>query len=712
MNPFRKLSFMLGSLAFVCAANAADFVELNRYVYSFGKTGVGGFAVADVDADGVQDVVFGAFREDSLLLALGRDADGALRFKQQSIVPDDAGNWPRGSGLVRVLAWSENGEARIVTIGHNGMARIYGQWPLRELRHFSTRDTVNSGDIGDIDNDGVAELIIADPNGFQIYSLATGNLLREHATPGSTAVALAQLDGDPALEIILGGSAPGLVLDGTTFATDWSYPGGFGSLLAVGPSPMGGVQNWASAAAGSTGFDLFGSQPWQQNWHRPTDRSIASIAMAADTGSAANLLLIGSVDGSVTVFDTATQSERFGLTNGNSKVEAVTTADIDGDGTAEIVLTATQGSGVALLVADGQSGATRWSFSPTQLPYSMTSIADVDDDGREELLSAANTMSPGAVTMTDSATGTVRWTSPGSSGSLGDAFRIETRTIGLAQRNSDDRLRVVLSGTARTTMVHGMGRIVVTDPPEMAPSLTIGGMPQDSFGGILHAVPYDFDHDGNDDLISAETRTTSGVYWPRLRVLSLLDGTVLWTSGDLGGPFAAIKRVFVAPGATSADDLFITATSTGLFAFRPPSSAAVWQLTVANDGAAYLAEGVAGAEIVSFTRTGELQFFAAATQAPVRTFATGLTLLDVIPLGRADALLAVSSDRLLLLDGRTGIVRASTPYLGPFDTDILQVGVSYQGGGVWHLAPATKVTTYRYKLILTEAIFEDGFEIP
>lgn len=712
MNALRNWSFVFGTLLLAHAASAAEFVELNRYVHTFGSGGVGGLAVADVDADGIEDVVFSAYRQDPLLLVFGRDSQGALRFKQQSIVPDDAGNWPHGSEPVRVLAWSEKGEPRVVTIGHSGMVRIYGQWPLRELRHFSTRDTVSDAGIGDIDDDGADELIIVDPNGIQIYALSTGNLQREHAISGNIAVALAQLDGDPALEIILGGSATGLVLDGATFATEWSYPGGFGSLLAVGPNPAGGVQPWVSASAGSAGLDLFGSQPWQQNWHRDTDQAIASIAMAPDNGSAANLLLTGSTDGTVTVLDTATQSERIEFTNGNSQVLALTMTDIDGDGAAEIVLTAGPGSGATLLVADAQSGATRWSFTTNTQSYSITAIDDVDGDGREELLWAANNMWPGSVTMVDSATGASRWSSPGSDGSLADPFRIYTRTVNLARRSADDRLRVVLSGTADTTMLHGMGRIVVAEPPTMTPSLTMGAMPGDTFGGILRAALYDFDQDGNEDLISAETRSVSGVEWPRLRVLSLLGGTVLWTSGDLGGPYVDIRRVFVARGDTPADDLFVTATSTGLVAFRPPSSAPAWQVTVPNDGAAYVREGVAGGEIVSFTQAGELRFFDVATLAPLRAFATELTLLDVIPLGSADALLAVSSDRLLLLDGQTGAVRASTSYLGPFDTNVLQVGVSDQGGGVWHIAPATKVTTYRYKLILTEAIFEDAFESP
>lgn len=341
-------------------------------------------------------------------------------------------------------------------------------------------------------------------------------------------------------------------------------------------------------------------------------------------------------------------------------------------------------------------------------------LGDVDGDGREDLVAAGRfPTQAGNVAVWDFASGTAHWLSPAYSGGVDDPFRIATQTVGLARRASQAHPRVVLSGAYSAFHIGAIGHVVVLEPPAMTPVLQIGGEAFGAFGSVDAATLYDWNEDGSDELLALEGTSFWSPAWPRLRVLSLDDGAALWTSDGFGGPVAQVRDVFVLPGGSPATDTFVASITTGLYAFGRAANSAVWEVPIANNGAAYVAQGVAGPEIVLLAPDGGLIFLDATTRAVLRSFTIEASFHSIQALGGdVGSLLAAADDVLLLIDGRTGGLLASSASLGTFDPWTTRIGAAYQGGGVWHLAPATNLAAYRYRLELTEAIYADGFETP
>lgn len=344
--------------------------------------------------------------------------------------------------------------------------------------------------------------------------------------------------------------------------------------------------------------------------------------------------------------------------------------------------------------------------------YTAATPGDIDGDGREEVVTAGSDISQaGNVAVWDFGAGAPRWLSPAYDGGWNDPFRIATQAISLARRAGHASPWIVLSGAYNAPHLGPVGHIVVIDPPAMTPVLQIGGETAGMFGSVDAAELYDWNEDGSDELITLEGTSPWSPAWPRLRVLSLADGSAFWTSDGFGGPFAYIKNVFVLPGASPADDTFVASTTAGLHAFGRAATSVLWELPVANEGAAFVAHGVDGPEIVLIASDGRLIFLDATTRATLRSFSIDASFHSIQALGGdVGSLLAAVDDVLLLIDGRTGALLATSAALGSFDPRMDRIGAAYQGGGVWHLAPATDLATYRYRLELTEAVFSDGFD--
>src|SRR5690606_7415364 len=128
-------------------------------------------------------------------------------------------------------------------------------------------------------------------DGLRAHDLATGALAWQLAQVEANEILLAQMDGDPALEIIVSAvKQGGLVLDGATQAVDWSYKDGFGYHVVSGQfQPGGGAQ---FVGAGDNRFTLFQSAPWSPLWDEVGFLAYA-LGAADIEGDGIDELLIG-----------------------------------------------------------------------------------------------------------------------------------------------------------------------------------------------------------------------------------------------------------------------------------------------------------------------------------------------------------------------------------------------------------------------------------
>jgi hypothetical protein len=88
----RWLGFVCAIFLTWCGASASQpappvFTEIGRDILGMGRIAQSRFAIADVDGDGLEDVIFTGDVFAPALLAIGKRADGSIGFKQ--ILPLD-----------------------------------------------------------------------------------------------------------------------------------------------------------------------------------------------------------------------------------------------------------------------------------------------------------------------------------------------------------------------------------------------------------------------------------------------------------------------------------------------------------------------------------------------------------------------------------------------------------------------------------------------
>jgi|GEM_PF-1070031 len=704
------LSTMYGTAAIVGTAEQPRFIAQGHRIDTIAGLGRGQFAVTDLDGDGVPEVVFQGYvgfspfpSEKSIIGILKRQPDGSFDILDNETIVEPT------TLAARMLAWSHAGEPRIIAVGMEGVAREYTGLPLRERRTFAIAVSAFSAAIGDVDADGNDELVVVTQTGIYVYALANGQMLRSLATPGNEAVALAQLDADPALEIILGGASPGLVLDGATLATDWQYASSFGYRLAVGRFGAGPADHWVAAQA-PPGFTLYGSSPWSALWSKTMTTNIDAVGAATlDAGGRDSILIADESWGAIHVFDSITQQERFQIPNSGGGASAVTGVDFDHDGLDDIVFAADYvfGPGHGLAVADGQTGSLRWAFYPNETPYTSTALGDVDGDGRIEVVAAArhDGGGTGAISIFDAETGQRKWRT--AQGQLPPTYplAISTSRIELIPRPSTGGMDIVLAGSQ-----YHSGKLLVVDGRTKEVRLDVSGY----LGGMLQSrkirdmALVDYDRDGTVDFLLALGGNTGA-----LAVLSGVDGRTLWRSPAIGsGGTTSLISVFSIVGSSAGTDTQLVAVTTdSLRSFSASTGLLNWILPVSTHGAVYVPTGIDGPEIATFTSGGYLQFFDAATLAPVRQFMLpsplrAITVLD----GDVRSMLAASGGVLRVVDGTTGLTRVLSESLTPFPETDGRLAVHAQGDGLWQIASGTQIALYRHRLEMREAIFGDGFD--
>lgn len=684
----------------------ADFVEIGHTVDYLQSAASSRFAEADLDSDGRDELIFIGNAASPVLMAVGKRADNTYGMKMAKLVPDDG-------YMTRVLAWHSPGVSHILTIATNGTVREYRGWPLVEQRTFNIASNVVAAEIGDINQDGTDDLVVATDGGLYTYSLANAQAQWSYPVSEIQDLGLAQLDADPALEIILAGPVPGLVLDGATQATDWQYIDGFGYRVAAGSLAAGGGTQWVGAQ-GWYLYSVFRASPWTPLWSGSASQDIGAIATANLDDNGRDVILLGDGQwGEVHVIDPTTQQDRFQVANPGHGMNAVAGIDFDADGKDEIAFAARTSSfqDPLLNVANSQSGLVEWNLAPTAGPYIATALGDVDGDGSMELVAAAKSLySYGRVAVFDALTGLEEWHSP-EVGNANEPFYIDVSNIHLVPHESTPGVDIVLAGNSIYD-----GRIVVLDGVTKAVRLQIGVYASGPMvsRNLKGSALVDYDNDGSLDYVAATQASTTGSSGALLQVFSGEDGSTLWTSVAMGGGFSAINDVLVMDVSTGSPNTQLVAVLPGsLRAYDVSTGFLSWTLAATNDGAFLVPNGESGAEIGVYLASGGLTFYSASTRAYLRSYSLPAPLRTVTALGgELDALLAASADALALVDGVSGNIISATDYLGPFPQQGSRLSATAGPSDSWMIAAGTETALFRFWLNQSDTIFADSFENP
>lgn len=698
---------LVASMASTAAMAAPAFVEIGHSVDFLQSAATSRFAKVDVDGDGLLDLVFAGTSGSPILLAVGKRSDTTIGFKMTKVVADDG-------DLARVLVWSSAGIDHILTVSANGMVRDYSGWPLVEQRSFSIATSVVAAVVGDVDNDGSDELLVATYGAVYAYSLSNGQALWNYSVSGTRDFALAQLDADPALEIILGGPVPGIVLDGATRATDWQYIDGFGTKLATGSLVSSGGVQWVGAEDWNL-FTVFRASPWSPLWSGAADLDIAAIGTANLDNNGRDVILQGDGQwGELHVIDPNTHQERFLIPNEGYGMSAVVGVDFDGDSKDEIAFgsyTTFQGDPL-ITIASGQSGLVGWQFFPVNGPFIATALGDVDGDGRMELVAATGgNYGNGTIAIFDAETGLEEWRSPGNISNGNDPFYLTVAKIELVPHAGTPGMDIVLAGSASYD-----GKITVMDGTTHSVRLQIYGYASGPMNSryLKDLALVDFNNDGVLDYVAATQPATTGAMGALLQVFSGDTGDLLWTSVAMGSGFSQVNGVLVSEGmVASASKQLIAVLAGSLRSFDSSTGLLSWVIAASNNGAFLVPSGENNAEIGVYLDTGAVTFYSVATQSYIRSYSLPAPLRAVTALnGDLHTLVAASADALTFVDGESGNILAATDYLGPFPDIGTRISAAKSTETSWTIASGTEAALYRFRLDVGDVIFANSFESP
>ena len=678
-----------GSLAH---AGGLELGELGRDVPGFDLYGSGGLVVADFDGDGFEDIVVPGT---GVLQVFGRE-NGALVVKQALFV---------ASLFERLLVTPPPGAPTLVSVGFDGAVRQYSGWPLVETHSINIgKGPLGGAAIGDIDADGDLELLTSPYfDGLRAHDLATGALAWQLAQVEVNEILLAQMDGDPALEIIVTAyEQGGLVLDGATQAVDWSYKDGFGYHFASGQfQPGGGAQ---FVGAGDNRFALYQSAPWSPLWDE-VGFNVYALAAADIEGDGIDELLIGGSNSAI-VFDTQSRSARL-------EVPAP-------EGSATITQWRPDGAGGDALVAfspsqvfwsdhrlfravDGTDGSTVLElFNDKPGAYSAVALGRLGAASASLVFGAsgADRLAGGAWTQIAMSTGAGQWESPPAA-DIDDAFDMQPRAALILDEGTPTS-RLVLAGTS-----------------------DFRGARLVSLDGATHAIQWARDHttipsledrgvadvkevqlDGSRSLVAC---LDSG-QGPRLMMMDAQTGAPQWESTGMGG-FEGCRHAIAGQFNDGPDPFVVAVLATSLRAFNANTHLPEWVLTAPAAGASLLQHGENGREIVVFYGA-DLRFYDAASRTLLRQFALEDPVTAVTPLGADIHHLAVATGgRILIVDGVTGATLATSDYFGTSLAHGNRLAVHDAGGNTFMIGAGSEAGVFRLRVTLGEGIFTNGFEV-
>jgi len=336
---------------------ARSGVEVPKYNHSIW--------VDDYDGDNKNEVLL----TDSNNLIYTLEYDGSS-YKQDWLYPF----WFSDSKkIVQLLSNDVNGDDKpdIIVITQSNISIISNLAKPADIVFESLGSDILAAAIENIDDDENLEIAVLYASKLEVYDLSDWSLEFESSLSGSAkSVLIGNVDNDTASEIIID---TGYVFDGETGINEWYLAGGFGSKIAVGDIDNNGVDE-IIGTSGWANPKLYNAILKSELWEIVND-DICTLNIKNIDSDPQEEILVGNCQwGDVIAYDgsTGTAIQEYLWDTIEHASISVTAADIDGDGSIEVIWGSgitSSGEDVLVIGETTPSAPTYHNANPSQLDY-------------------------------------------------------------------------------------------------------------------------------------------------------------------------------------------------------------------------------------------------------------------------------------------------------------------------------------------------------
>lgn len=656
-------------------------------------------SVGDLDGDGRNEILFSQSytsqgqdaRDFHGFLVLGQDAHGDWGMRDLRFVAGKVHNTPVFDAGPAQRAYVGTSE-QDADGNWSTSLDVFAGLPLQRVRRVPLEGNAEPLAVADIDGDGADELLVVDgqPYRLRLRDLETFSLLQEFDMFSFEAIA--QLDEDPALEII-GNNSNGVVLDGATGEAEWNYASEFYSTLFAGEFDG----NPATREFAAVRFDdvvVFGSNPYapMMTFPIPCDAWGTHRLIEADADNGAEFAFVCPDD--IAIVDPQAGLLR-NVAAGEVAYGVVTVAALDDDPAPELLLNRFRTELQSALILDSVTEDRQFRLDEVNDGAMPVGSGDFAGDGRASI--AVVTAGP---MVQDPAT---LWILDAGTGSVLRSARIkatldwqqQTASMAVAQLDDDPALELVLG----TGLSHGT--VVALDGATLEQEW-IAGHPlfPDGVGTVRVA---DIDGDGAVDVVVSSGRHAT--------VLGHA-GALRWQTADGD---ASVRVTVTQADADPALELLLW-SETGVTAIDGATRLADWSTTFPTSTwyeGLLVIEDDEGCSMLVYRSNGAAADARCGSNAAWTEFSFDAEArwLGQLP-GRDDLLLAVLDQRLALVT-RRGVRVAEAGFVAPSwgeAMDSLRLTAEPgTGGEAYRIVAGGEGAVWTVRLALAPT-FGDGFE--
>jgi hypothetical protein len=327
---------------------------------------------------------------------------------------------------------------------------------------FIGSKSINTIEVADYDGDGIKEILLGYSDGtIDIYNGKTRELKKSLmvSSDGITSIVFADADNDSNNELVIATSAKTYILDPFSYITKYTLPKG-GNYVRVGKLDDSGKNEivlssgfvykltgstlslvWNFIASGDgyvelSDIDKDGKQEivFAQQWYYiyvydvdtqttkysiKTNLDINSLLLTDVNNDGVDEIIYGDGQwGSINCYNSVTQAKLWSVTNPEHGVCAINYADVNGDGSKELIWSAgwTSTGSDYLYVYNVAQNNLIWRSEDIEGPFSAIATGDVDGDGKDEIVAVSykseSSYDSGILFIFDASNNKLKWKCP------------------------------------------------------------------------------------------------------------------------------------------------------------------------------------------------------------------------------------------------------------------------------------------------------------